>query len=60
MSDKEHKLQDQVMSEHPEDRPIILRMLQDKAEGVRTSKRDYKKMIKIRNKFRLKRIKNER
>jgi len=54
----EHKLQDQLMKQHPEDRPIILRLIADKADGTRTSRRDYKKMIKVRNRLRMERIKN--
>ena len=60
MSDRtvESIIQDEL-SKHPiEDRPIIFQMMNDKLTGKTTSKRDYKKLIKIQKKLRLQRIKN--
>ena len=48
-----------MLSGYPlEEHPIILQMMQDKLTGKTTSKRDYKKLIKIQKKLRLQRIKN--
>ena len=59
-SSEESKYVNSLLLEYPvEERPIILQMMQDRITGNKTSKRDYKKMIKIQKKLRLQRIKNE-
>ena len=62
MSDKE--LTDNMMKElskhYPEERAVLALMMTDKLTGHKTSKNDYKKLIKIQKKLRTRRIKNER
>ena len=61
MDNKE--LTDTMMNElskhHPEERPVLALMMRDKITGHKTSKNDYKKLIKIQKRLRTKRIKNE-
>ena len=58
MSDTQEIIKQQLSGYPLEEHPIILQMMQDKLTGKTTSKRDYKKLIKIQKKLRLQRIKN--
>jgi hypothetical protein len=60
MSDTQEII-NKTLSGYPvEDRPIILQMMNDKLTGKKTSKRDYKKLIKVQKRIRKARVKNGR
>ncbi len=53
-------IQDELIKHKPEDRIVMAQMLRDKLTGTKTSKNDYKKLMKIQKRIRKARIKSER